>query len=347
MFNQSSLLETENYSCAQIFFYYTVYSNGVTGLLGFLANLVCIVVLASPSLLNTKRSGNMFKYLLMKAIMDGVVLAGRTASPFINCHTCFSFSASYGIKLALLIKEHYLKLTFLLCSMLYELMANLDRYLMLTKRFESFHNSNNCFKVICVAIILLSHLCYVFKFLTLDIAKRERADNSTEYYLAEKATTFNEYYGLAQSVFRDIVCVVLLIILNVLIIINMRKLLQKKQSLAGHQSQSRLDPNSSRTSRAQINLTRLILVTSLITLFSRFPVILKYLPVKAINSNLCILIAVESLYELSVSINLLVYIQFNRRFRKRLQFMVFETLGKIGLKTKRLAYLHTIYSKSD
>ena len=340
--------------CEVAYHYYTVYSNGVTGLLGFLANLVCVVVLASPSLLNTKRSGNMFKYLLMKGIMDGLVLTGRALAPFINCQTCFSFSASYWARVLFIWKEFYFKLTFLLCSMLFELMANLDRYLMMTKRLERFHTSKTCFKVICVGIVIFSHLCYIFNFFVFEIKPKDISGNnstatSVEFYLAKTSlalSPLNQYYALAQSVFRDIVCVVLLIVLNILIIKSMRKLLHRKKAIAGHSNVANHQSEHNRTNRAQINLTRLILVTSLVTLFTRFPVILKYVPVATLNSDSCLRIAVESLYELSISINLFVYIQFNRRFRKRFQFLIFETLGKVGLKTKRLTYLHTVYSKS-
>ena len=260
--------------CNLAYQFYVVHVASFMGAIGFVFNILCCIVFAQKSI-HKNIKGHMFKYLLFKSIFDALSLFFRLLIPVFMCESCF-YTAYYITQLFYLVIEFYLGFVCLLCSMFCELAAHVDRYLIITQKYDRvvslyrckimISRSNLSYKLIILGMLVYSMTFYSFKFFQTEIARAQyvKADQNASsrivfiisenssnasstlslepdgmhfYYLKDTKFAFSQisiYLGFIHSLVRDFICVVLLFILNILIMISMKRFMHRKRSINNH-----------------------------------------------------------------------------------------------------------------
>ena len=142
------------------------------------------------------------------------------------------FLQSYFINIIKLVTIHYFIYVCTLCSIIFELAAQIDR--LITISFRSGVVSRIWFvpsyKATSFFIFLASAIGYTYKFFFNTVTKNNA---STEIYRIAYNWS-NETYKLLeliQTTIRDILCVVLLLILNIIILIVFKRIMVRKKKI--------------------------------------------------------------------------------------------------------------------
>lgn len=143
---------------------------------------------------------------------------------------------SYPMQLFKLITLYYLIYVCTLCSIVFELAAQIDRLITIScakcywSRFRYFPS----YKMIALLIFLVSALGYTFKlFMNTIIKVKTNRDNRerTSYSIKIDATDRYKSFELMHTTVRDVICVFILLILDILILVVFRRIMSNKKNV--------------------------------------------------------------------------------------------------------------------
>ena len=247
------------------------------GFAGFVLNVLNILVFSQERL--RKRVMNI--YLLAKSFSDAVALISQMISGLLKCTDC-AVNYSYSFQLFNLIVPKYICYIALLSSIMFEVMATFDRYVIVYQNFNFYHKIN--YRIIIGFILVYCSTFYVYKFFTLALVSSQDA-NGRQLYQVEKSefgkSPGSSVLGAIHSIVRDGICVLLVVILNVLLLVKMKQLLSKKKLIiaslraAGSKAISNAD-------RAESNITIMVILTGLSAILAHSLELLYFLPIPSI-----------------------------------------------------------------
>ncbi len=244
-FNNSfqNLNQREMKLCQQMYEFYFGSTIQLVGALGLFFNLTTALVLLQPSI-SKKISGHMYQYLMFKSVADSYFGFKNTTATLFRCENTCTLSDYYLTKLLSLIFYFYMGHVCEFLSMFYEVAANFDRYFIISQRFK-IHNSQRFYYALMTAATIFTFSIYSYVLLEQDIVVRNRpsALNGT----AEQMNRTSSYYVLRYNrmhwsqpvlvlqkvgtVIRDGVFVCLLLIVDTVTILKLRKTMQSKRQL--------------------------------------------------------------------------------------------------------------------
>jgi hypothetical protein len=279
----------------------------------------------NPNLKNLKS----FKFLLSKSIAECIHCSTHLFVQITECVTVCSFSYSYLLQIIRFIFLNYMALICAMISILAEIFANLNRlFTMTTTKYKKYSTYFN-FRYIMTSIICVPALLYTFKFFdTAIIASFEPETNRTYYQIRELNRPIFEYMRFTQSFVRDVICVLIMLVVNILILYNFNAPSernkvgnnQKVQIFTAKQLRASHHNLSIEANKKENNLTIMLVVMGFICMLGHVPIFIKYIPSETIrtyvDSNQWFLIWVEDFFYFSISINFFVYLIFDHYFRK-------------------------------
>lgn len=252
------------------FYIIQLYIIPLISLIGFLTNFSCTIIFISIIKKLKSSHGAMHHYFLAKSITDLVIFVVTAMSPIFFCKSC---SVSTHIIANIWFKFFYNfgEEAMILCSATFQIASLVDCYLSLSS------SSNVCtvktFKLLSVFTISLSLILSLVILFRFEIVKvNEPYSNSTKYIIEKTflyESNIDKYLRFFQTVLRDYVTLVLMIICSLLIIVSMKNLMNKKKVLSG---------NASKLIKLKRKVVSALAISSLIYIIGHIPLCIYYLP---------------------------------------------------------------------
>lgn len=310
----------ENNNCITIGdkLYMLISSVGVT------TNLFAIVIFYI--LINTQKNLQCLKYakyLLAKSIFDFYYLFFLLLNPIFLCTDCH-FTYEYSFIVFQIITKYYLGFTCGLCSILCEIFASIDRYITLCGNSKIYKKIP--FYTFMILICVFGFSFYSYKFFEYSISP-VLVGNETLYFFKE--LTENKIFTILaffHSFIRDLLCVLVQIVLDILIVRKFKKLISQKKkfySINGVNKRGELNRISIKRNhemeKKENSKTQMIILINLVSIIGHFPIFVHYIlnlfRDKEISETGCDRIIVENLFFFSKSINFFFYLAFDLNFK--------------------------------
>lgn len=281
-------------------------------IVGMILNAMCIVVFLQTKIHKNSR-GQMFRYLLFKSIFDFLILLLRAVNPILECENC-SFSGTYELHIIEFIIGDYLKQIIQLLSMFCHIAADMDRYLVIRNK-HTFFNKYLPYQLVIFLFTLFTCSFYVFRLFETDFIVTNQIVKGNMTILKYKSvdskfssTTTYQVLLFIHGLSRDVICVTIILVLNLLILREFKIITLRKKNL------TRLSSNSISVQKLESRTTIMVLVIGFLTWFGHFPNFFKYIPF--ISQSYCFRAATLFLNISSISFNIVFYYLFNRVFKK-------------------------------
>jgi hypothetical protein len=301
---------TSNKEKVEMISYYLSISIAFTG---FITNSICIIIFSMIikriNKSNIRNSGHMFKFLLVKTISD-LFLMIFDASPIVYKLTYNTNRPLYIAQLWEIYFYYYLYYVCLVVSTYSEMFASIDCLFMITRRFEKFRKKF-VFYLIMICVVIFSFLLFLSEIFRYEIV----FDSETGHYSVE-LSPFNEtkyvfYYTLVRIVLGDLTPFIVLILVNTLILVSIRRTTNRRRIISSKVSSLLI----SNAEEAEWNKVKMIFFTSL-TYLLHIPANIYDLNIFDIQSHgIVYYYFTLSLFDLSFTITILPYIMFNKKFR--------------------------------
>jgi hypothetical protein len=290
----------------------SIYMMNINYIFGLLTNSFCVIVfiniIRQPSINNNNISSNMFKYLLLKGFTDSIFCFGKAVVAFKSVE---EFKNTFILNLLDIIFLKYLCLISKSASVYFELVAAFDCFFLITRRFKFFIKTY-AFYVITSIIICFSFTFYAIFIFEYKVSKHfDYSQNKTLYINVQTVLSqskFFTYYIQIHSVLRDVIPLAFLTIVNILILIQLKKSTLRRRTLSSASSAI-----SSIALNAERNKVKMILLTSLIYLL-HIPTTLKDFDI--IKNNDCNVNLIRLALDLSYTLSIIPYILYNNTFKK-------------------------------
>ena len=294
-------------------------------ILGFILNLINIFIFIKI-IYKRNQTDNLFKYFLTKSLSDFYVNMFGVVMGLVDIYFTNQVQPFIQFCLFRLIFDEYMCFVFQSISMLCDVASSLNRYKSITNGFKFSNKISIIIKILLMSSYSLIY--YSFKLfqkycaVTSPISTSLNNSNSTssshkplykiDHYKHFKQTPIDLGFSLTHTIIRDGICTMLIIIFNLLILFQMRKLIKSKKSINPTNNTS---SKNEKATQAQKNLNRMVLLTSTFTLICHLLLFIYYLPIQ-ITANPCYKTIMLILFYLSLSINFFTYFKFNLHFKR-------------------------------
>lgn len=355
----------------------TAYVDTSIGFIGIILNIICFIVFSNEAFQYPKRiKCKMFKYLLVKSIFDGLILFFKALIPVFKCEECL-MNTTYVFNIFDLVINKYFMFVCTLCSIFFDLAAQFDRLITISKMFQCFNKIS--YKMVITSIISLISMFYTFKLLEYNI-KNFEGDNSIDYNLVDIIQTNNTsqsintksaitfYYlfksdfsstrmfkhlEMAHSIIRDFLCVLFLLTVDILILIEFRLIMKNKKKILSRKNdveismQTNMSSNSNCTNSgfsieyAENRTTLMTLTMGLTTLFGRLPIFINYLPINSFQLKSCYQTISETLFLTNITLSFFIYFFFNKTFKGVIYGYIFKIKNYNRVPTATATFLST------
>jgi hypothetical protein len=294
----------------------------IISVLSFLSNLICALVFYEIIKVFRQNDNKMFHYLFLKSVCDMFNGLIEAFYPLYGIDS-LSTSTSYLIAIWYIYFHKYMGKVFLLASGFLEIVATFDCAIAMENSMKWFQRWAS-FILINVLIFVFSFIYNIYIVLAYKITKIGLSlSNRTVVEYHKKANHFydsKEYYylHLINSILRDVVVIVLLFIINLYILINLKKIRERKDRLQKKTKISKMI--KSIAYRAENRKLKMIYALCLIYIFGHSPSILYNLKVIKNNSFQVIFHAFgDVIYYISYGTPIIVYYCFNNNFKSILK----------------------------
>jgi hypothetical protein len=279
-------------------------------LLGAITNTICILIFIKIVKEDNNRQSNMFCYLLMKSIVDLIYLLGKS---IISLNNIDQLKDGFLSNLFYIILQYYVCYVAKLASSFFEIFASLDCLVLITKHFKFFIKKMAIYVVTTVTIIYTC-LFYIITPFGFKVYQCTDSQNRT-FYKYDKAhlyqTVLYSIYIRIHSMQRDVIHFILIVIINILIMRQLRKTTVRRRTLA--KAQSLL---VSTALNAERNKIKMILFMFLIHSL-HFPIILFHF--NLIEHNRLNNSIVRFILDISYTLYIIPYSLYNNNFKNSIK----------------------------
>lgn len=297
----------------------------VINLSGFVLNLLCVFIFLKNDL-HQKSRFDLFNYYLAVSMSSLAINAFNILGLFI----CDFLDNYLTLKLALLRAYLLLVSLFTLFTNLLELTASLIRYITINEAFMAIRKRLIDFRLIIGIHFLVGLMFAANRLFQADLVQIASVNQLTDvleirYNLSVPRQITLKWFSFAHSFLRDVVCTLLLFVLNVLMVIEFRKNVQLKRVVLG----SRL---LSSVARSQNDVTVMVILISTKNIFCHLPFFVNYLPFMAfVNTKKIFQIFILEFIQLSFCFNFFIYFNFNKRFRENFGINFANFVGRFKI----------------
>ena len=218
-----------------------------------------------------------------------------------------------------------------LFSILMEVATIFNRYRTITKtnRIYILVNKLNI-NIVIIACFIYSCLFYIYIFIDeIVVENKVEIANQTRIIFTIKEKVLGEdsiILGYVHSSVRDGLCTLIIVIINILTLIQMKKINSNKQKLIRVNS---IFSIKDKGNKAEQRLTVMVLLVTTIGLFSNGLTFIQYVFPEPIRSNECLQHASQITFWIANSINFFLYYIFNLNFKKYFNNFILKVYHKI------------------
>jgi hypothetical protein len=306
-----------------------VYLKKLVYFAGLIFNFLNIITLY----LITRReqtNGHMFKYFLVKSVNDFVYFCISVIDIAYYCGDCES-STTYIINIWYIWLYWYFEAVLLNNSGLLEVLATLDCYFSITKKCQFFNKQLTFYTIMSLFFIL--NLCInIYRLFNYKIVEtNDILLNSTDYHIHNTPFHFSDLQKVLEMInvcIRDLIPLLLMIIINSLILLEMKKLSKRKAKLT-IQQRNRIN----KIRAAEQNKIKMIFITGLNYVILHTPLMIYYLSYDDSRNKViwaCFSDISWTIYEISLFSSFFIYFLYNKTFKK--YFLLLTKLDKCFLK---------------
>jgi hypothetical protein len=299
---------------------------------GTILNLVCILVFIKIIKEEQENQGHLFKYFLIKSVFDLLFCIQNLPRAFFY-RVDSTINRSYSMQIWYVYSYYFLYSLFSQLSVWFEIAASLDCLCLISMKFK-WHKTKNCFYLVVSSFIGFWTIFYIPNLFWFKIVKRV----SSGY--APRLTTFGKsklvyYHVILHNIFRDMIPIIILMIINSAIFYFIRKTTVRRKSLQGQRNSTGSDSTMvKKAQQAERNKIKMMFTTSLINIF-HIPAVYYNLNVSKVRSNtffsnLCLL-----LLTVSYVIPIFTYILFNNTFKRCIKDMFNIRFEKVKVSPTR------------
>jgi hypothetical protein len=310
--------------CKEIYTFFGNYLFLPVNILGFCLNILCIVAFCHSKQLRLNNS-NLFKYLLIKAVCDVVILSRNTVLKLFGKYLRIFYNIESCI--IIVIYEYYIGRIALLLSVLCEVATNFDRFRTIANRFLFMNKISFTIKITLLILYCLVFYAYVFfqdqcyeiktnsSALISNLTSVVKYKTLTPSYFRE--SNLGKFLKFFHSFFRDFILMIIIIILNLATLIFVRNSFRKKRTmnLKPKNKTTRQNNKNIKLEKAEKNLTLMVFSSSLVNFIGHFFQFLWFLPINELKNSDCLNEIGTILLYLSYSITFFVYYSFNKHFK--------------------------------
>jgi hypothetical protein len=272
---------------------------------GFIVNLLCIIVF---TMINQKfkTNGQMYKYLLMKSIIDFIFFSIFLVKQYYELSS-YRIHFSFFLQFFYVYVFHFLVPLLGIYSIYFDILATIDCYLSIENKYQhlltkkAFYITSS-FNLIFFFIFYFGKL-FVYKIVPFG-----------DLYRFEKTYLYFNYFYKTLTIlfliFRDVIGTFLMVSFNVLIFLSLKKLTERKKTLRNNDALVR-------SIEAEQNKVKMIYFSTINFIVFHFPDVIyniygkfsksKFWPTYLEFSNFII--------NLSFATPFIIYILFNKTFR--------------------------------
>jgi hypothetical protein len=288
---------------------------------GFIANLFCVIVF---SRINDKfhTNGQMYKYFLMKSILDFMIFIIFLIKQ-IEYRSPDNIHYNFWFQVFDLYFYHFFELLFKIYSVYFEILATIDCYLSIEKKYQHLLTKKAFYITSSFNLIFF----FIFYFGKLFVYKMVPFG---DLYTFEKTSLYTNYFYRTLTILylllRDIIGSILMITFNMLIFSSLKKLTARKIIL--HNDKALLN-----SIKAEENKVKMIYFSAVNFVLLHLPDVIRNVYGKFTKSKFwsTYLEFSNIILNLSYVTPLIIYILFNKTFR-------FYFLKLIRMKQSRRSY---------
>jgi hypothetical protein len=287
--------------------------NLISFLMNFISVLVFLKILKDKRRTNERESSSlMYKYLLFKSICDTISSLIKILIIFFKSN--IDRSTLIG-SIWTLFFDFYFTQSFYLASGFFEIAATFNCAISIENKLKWLQTKLSFY----ITTIGLFAFCFVYQsfyFVFKHIEKSESFNNKTSYYINDNYKYYSilENFELSTLIIRDLVCLVLLVIINTFILFKMVQIRKRRSHLQSN-SQS-----ANRISSRQAEYRKIKMIVSLFIVYTlgHLPFILFQLGVFTYNMKLDNYgrFYTEIILTISLSASFFIYTFFDKKFNR-------------------------------
>lgn len=314
----------QNDVCDSMYKVYHIYIDKLLNSIGLAFNVLNILVFVK--LLASKNvKSDMFKYLMIKSIFDAYYNFRNLIFIIYDCIDC-SINENQFFLIFLWIFVIYFGYVVQLLSICCEIGATFDRYQHISNKLKMFKRTSYKFNLSIA--FLFSLIFYLNKIFERTLTTRHNGSNSTtkEHILIFNSLGSSEValkVDFVQSFVKNGVCVLIILVLNVLSLISIKKSMGNKRRMinrCNNKSENlTLKMNKSiarnRVVKTELNVTIMVLTTGVLTVIGHGFMFVYNLPFMIQYANFCLYSITNFLFYLSITFNFVIYFIFYKNFR--------------------------------
>ena len=300
-----------SFGCNDFYAFYESYLEITFSSFSFFLNLACIAVFIRM-IRSQKKNEDLFKYLLVKSFADSYLSISHSfLSIFGGIYSDnVGIRKFYFLQIITIIFEYYFLFSLQLVSIFCEIVSSFNRYKISINKFKFLDKIS--YKIVIAVMFVYSFAFYTYKFFSLQI--NETANNNSEVRYQLVQNELDGKMGYVHSFVRDGLCVLIIIVINVLTVIQLKKILMMKKTLIK-------DSKSQKIESAETRLTLMVLTMSTLTFCGHGLILLNYLQLVSFSENKCLSTFGQSIYWFTYQINFFLYYLFNLNFKKIVNFI--------------------------
>jgi hypothetical protein len=287
------------------------YMKMVLTIIGLVALFICIIIFSSI-IRHDQANNKMFHYLLMKSICDFCYYFIYFVDIFYLCSSCQIVKSYYFMQLFDKYAVHFLKQVFGNCTVLFEIFATIDCFISINNKYTFLSTNRTFFLVSFLNFFMFSCLffCKIFIYRIVQVTPGHYKTIETNLYHSSFFKIISYFYSFT----RDILSSVLLILFNILIFMEIKKIAERKLKIL------QSDESKAIAFKAKSKKFKMILYTAISHVMIHTIAAIKTTYGKFHASNMfwyCINVFEGNGILLSYLIPFFLYIHFNNVFRRK------------------------------
>lgn len=285
---------------------------------GILFNAICIVIFALI-IHQKKPDGQMYKYLLARSLCD-IFTYLFTFLRMLIMSCCHSLLTTYWYQIWFIYCVQFGYCVAGQCSGFFEIAAVTDCFLTIVQKRPAICQRNLFFFLVTGLIVVSNAASYTYLILSYKIDKinflfviyvvREAPFYYTDTYM---------YWNLAESIVRDGITFIVLLVLNGLILNSLRQMTIRRRHMSERNGKASNQLVSS-AAKAKRNKAIMIMCTGLLYLIGHLPFLVTLWPKAITPFWVCFNSFASLVYKVSFLFPILFYICFNKTFRNYVKF---------------------------
>jgi hypothetical protein len=328
------LNKTARQRCKDTLFYEIVfiYINRTISVSAILTSLISILIFMRIIKREPTGNGQMFKYLIAVSIFELFLFLIIIFEIGYHCQGC---GKSLGWKVWYVWFQVYFYFSFITIANYLEVFATLDCFLMINNKLVCLL-TKTVFVIILLFLIVFSFISYFHNIFVFKFIKVNQFNNETSVYSVGITDYFNTdlFKGLAFSLtfIREVLPLFLLLLLNILIFITLRNVVEHKKRLETFSNSNSNNNNNNirHAIQAEISKLKMIFSVSFCYIIFRTPLAVYLLPIHGTGyfSECYFFRTSYVFYNFSYIIKFFIYYFFNKKFRKYLN-VIFRKIRTI------------------